>query len=84
LRLKPLTIYAMSSLNLHRLTLLGLIFFILGMLGVLFALYSIYTGPKPTEPALMRSLVLAGCMQLTGYVLLNRNRWRMMFGKSRK
>lgn len=74
----------MSLINLHRLTLIGLIFFILGLLGVAYAVYGIYTGPKPTDPGLMRSLVAAGCMQLTGYVLLNRNRWRMMFGKPRK
>ena len=70
--------------NLHRLTILGLIFFILGLIGVVYALYAIYTAPPPTDPDLTRSLVIAAGMQLTGYILLNRNRWRMMFGKPKK
>ncbi|WP_437882753.1 hypothetical protein [Pseudomonas sp. LRF_L74] len=67
--------------NLHRLTVIGLIFFILGLIGVAYALYTLYTGPRPADPELMRSLMIAAGMQLTGYVLLNRNRWRIMFGK---
>lgn len=70
--------------KLHRLTLLGLAFFILGLVGVAYALYAIYTGPRPAEPGMTRSLVMAAGLQLTGYVLLNRNRWRMMFGKPKK
>lgn len=79
-----MTISAMSLHNLHRLTLLGLVFFILGLIGVVYALYAIYNGPTPTDPDLTRSLMIAAGMQLTGYVLLNRNRWRMMVGKSKK
>lgn len=74
----------MSLRNLHRLTLLGLAFFILGLIGVVYALYTLYNGPQPAEAGLTRSLLVAAGMQLTGYVLLNRNRWRMMVGKPRK
>lgn len=70
--------------NLSRLTLLGLVFFVLGLLGVSYALYAIYSGPHPAPSGLTRSLLMAACMQLTGYLLLNRNRWRAMFGKPRK
>jgi hypothetical protein len=79
-----MTIVAMLPRKLHRLTILGLVFFILGLIGVLYALYQIYNGPRPADPDLTRSLVIAAGMQLTGYVLLNRNRWKMMFGKNRK
>ena len=74
----------MSFRSLHRLTILGLIFFILGLAGVAFALIKIYGGEGESDPALMRSLLVAAGMQLTGYVLLNRNRYRLMFGKSKK
>jgi hypothetical protein len=70
--------------SLHRLTLLGLVFFVLGLAGVAFALIKIYGSDGATDPALMRSLLVAAGMQLTGYVLLNRNRYRLMFGKSKK
>ncbi|MFB4370989.1 MULTISPECIES: hypothetical protein [unclassified Pseudomonas] len=70
--------------KLHRLTILGLVFFILGLIGVVYALYQIYTGPRPANPDLTRSLVIAAGMQLTGYILLNRNRWKMMTGKNRR
>ncbi len=79
-----MTIAAMLPRKLHRLTILGLVFFILGLIGVLYALYQIYNGPRPSDPDLTRSLVIAAGMQLTGYVLLNRNRWKMMVGKNRK
>ncbi|SFJ24823.1 hypothetical protein SAMN05216602_4441 [Pseudomonas argentinensis] len=79
-----MTTVAMLPRKLHRLTILGLVFFILGLIGVLYALYAIYSGPRPADPDLTRSLVIAAGMQLTGYVLLNRNRWKMMVGKSRK
>lgn len=70
--------------KLHRLTILGLIFFILGMFGVIYSLYVIYTGSQPAEPGIKQSLLMAAGMQLTGYVLLNRNRWKMMFGNPKK
>ena len=79
-----MTIVAMLPRKLHRLTILGLVFFILGLIGVLYALYQIYNGPRPADPDLTRSLVIAAGMQLTGYILLNRNRWKMMTGKNRK
>lgn len=79
-----MTTSAMPLRNLHRLTILGLVFFILGLIGVVYALYAIYSGPRPADPDLTRSLVIAAGMQLTGYILLNRNRWRMMVGKSKK
>lgn len=79
-----MTIVAMLPRKLHRLTILGLVFFILGLIGVLYALYQIYNGPRPADPDLTRSLVIAAGMQLTGYVLLNRNRWKMMVGKNRR
>lgn len=71
----------MPARSLHRLTILGLVCFLLGLAGVAFALYRIYTGPTPADPMLMRSLLVAAGIQLTGYVLLNRNRFRYMFGK---
>ncbi|APQ13737.1 hypothetical protein NS274_14450 [Pseudomonas oryzihabitans] len=71
----------MNLRNLPRLTKIGLIFFILGLLGVAFALYGLYQGPRPTEPGTIRSLVFAVGVQLTGYVLLNRNRFRFMSGR---
>jgi hypothetical protein len=70
--------------NLHRLTVLGLVCFILGLAGVAYALFAIYQGPKPADPALLRSLLMAAGLQLTGYVLLNRNRFRHMAGRSKK
>ena len=76
-----MTIAAMLPRTLHRLTILGLVFFILGLIGVLYALYQIYNGPRPSDPDLTRSLVIAAGMQLTGYVLLNRNRFRMLSGR---
>lgn len=71
----------MNLRNLPRLTKIGLIFFILGLLGVAFALYHLYHGPRPADPGLMRSFFFAVGMQMTGYVLLNRNRFRFMFGR---
>lgn len=71
----------MNLRNLPRLTKIGLVFFILGLLGVAFALYGLYQGPRPTEPGAMRSLLFAAGLQLTGYVLLNRNRFRMLSGR---
>jgi hypothetical protein len=68
--------------TLNRLTSLGLVFFLLGLGGVAYALYAIYSGPQPAPTGLTRGLLMAACMQLTGYLLLNRNRWRMIFGKS--
>ena len=46
-----------------------------------FALYGLYQGPRPSEPGAMRSLLFAAGLQLTGYVLLNRNRFRMLSGR---
>ncbi|MDR6679346.1 hypothetical protein [Pseudomonas oryzihabitans] len=71
----------MLDKKLSRLTKIGLVFFILGLLGVAFALYGLYQGPRPAEPGMMRSLFFAVGLQLTGYVLLNRNRFRFMFGR---
>ena len=71
----------MNLRNLHRLTKVGLIFFILGLLGVAFALYGLYQGPRPAETGMLRSLFFAVGLQLTGYVLLNRNRFRFMAGR---
>ncbi len=71
----------MNLRNLPPLTKVGLIFFILGLLGVAFALYGLYQGPRPAEPGAMRSLIFAVGLQLTGYVLLNRNRFRFMAGR---
>lgn len=71
----------MNLRTLPRLTKIGLVFFILGLLGVAFALYGLYQGPRPADPGAIRSLLFAAGLQLTGYVLLNRNRFRFMFGR---
>jgi hypothetical protein len=71
----------MNLRTLPRLTKIGLVFFILGLLGVAFALYGLYQGPRPAEPGTLRSLLFAAGLQLTGYVLLNRNRFRMLSGR---
>ncbi|TWI55730.1 hypothetical protein IQ22_01663 [Pseudomonas duriflava] len=62
--------------KLHPLTILGLVLFIGGIIGVVTSLIPLLGPTAPPEPGQLTRLVVSAAVQFTGYVLLNRNRFR--------